>query len=828
MHDMHRRWSPGRVGAVMLLASGLIPGFAVRGAERDPWAPLQNIERALPQPLPGHPGNVFLAEESVVVPVAAEGTWTRYRVLDDAGETVGGGARPAEGNSVSLGKLPVGWYRIEFAGEGGGVEAWTTAAVLSPLAGPAPQDSPVCIDTAMAWFARNNAEKQRAFASLASLAGVNWARDRMAWGELETASGTFAEPGTSYDTAASEAAAQGLKVLQVFHSTPSWAASAELDGEHPGERFPRDLRDLYGFCKTMAQRYRGRVLAWEPWNEANIMGFGGHLINEMCSLQKAAFLAFKAGDPNVTVCWNVYAGSGSQHHADGLLLNQTWPYFETYNIHTYNQPGSYLEQFGGPREAACGRPIWLTECGIGLHTRDAHPWGELSREDELGQAEFVAHSYASSMYAGVNRHFFFILGNYIERGVQFGLLRHDLTPRPGYVALAAAGRMFAGAKPLGRISIDEAAGAWAYVFRARPGGQPAEVLAAWADTPVRWQPGLKVEPVAVYDYLGRPRAFEAPLELGPRTVFVVVPEGGSEGLALESPPGVAGFREGNPSPVVLQAELPLEAVRLEPQAYEVTAGAPAEIPVWVYNFSGEPVEGRFAAGDVPAEWQAEVPGGAVQVEPFERSQIMLRVVLPPSGSDVLQGGWVRVEGDFGPAGRPVVALRLVASRDSVTPESVRPIAGAADPARWEDNIVGGASMSHRAMENGAIAFSMQFGEGDPWSYPLLRLEAAEQPAAEDDGIVLTVHLAEGQGVLRVQFIEDTGAIYTAILETLPGAEGPQRMAALFDDAGWAAYSQHDPDGRLEPERITAVMVGINSERNASAELVISNPAWVRY
>ena len=96
MHDMHRRWSPGRVGAVMLLASGLIPGFAVRGAERDPWAPLQNIERALPQPLPGHPGNVFLAEESVVVPVAAEGTWTRYRVLDDAGETVGGGARPAD------------------------------------------------------------------------------------------------------------------------------------------------------------------------------------------------------------------------------------------------------------------------------------------------------------------------------------------------------------------------------------------------------------------------------------------------------------------------------------------------------------------------------------------------------------------------------------------------------------------------------------------------------------------------------------------------------------------------------------------------------------
>ncbi|MCL5282960.1 MAG: hypothetical protein M1376_24005 [Planctomycetes bacterium] len=44
----------------------------------------------------------------------------------------------------------------------------------------------------------------------------------------------------------------------------------------------------------MGQRYEGRVLAWEPWNEANIAMFGGHTIDEMSTHQKAAYLAFKA------------------------------------------------------------------------------------------------------------------------------------------------------------------------------------------------------------------------------------------------------------------------------------------------------------------------------------------------------------------------------------------------------------------------------------------------------------------------------------------------------------------------------------------------------
>ena len=165
----------------------------------------------------------------------------------------------------------------------------------------------------------------------------------------------------------------------------------------------------------------------------------------------------------------------------------------TISIRT-DPPGEYLDRFETARQAASGRPIWITECGIRLQTDSEEPWGDLVPADERRQAEFVARSYASSLYAGTTRHFYFILGNYIERGVQFGLLRHDLTPRPGYVALAAVGRFLAGAECLGRLSPT------VYAFRAQPDGKPRDVLVAWGDGAV---PGdLQVE--AVYDHLGRP------------------------------------------------------------------------------------------------------------------------------------------------------------------------------------------------------------------------------------------------------------------------------------------------------------------------------------
>lgn len=833
--------SPSLIGSTVLVVLGgwmltarasSAVGAEHSAADHDVWRSLVTCKRRIPTPAPDHPGNVFLLGERVAVPVpaAARTPGMGWRVVDDGGAKVTEGVVPRHALRVKLGKLGVGWYRIEFADAGGKPAATTTAAVLAPLAEPVPQDSPVCVDSATAWFAAHyspdEARHQEIFARLAALAGVNWIRDRMSWAQVEPTPGRFAAR-TAYDSSAAAEAAQGLKVLQVFHATPDWAVNRALDGDAAGKRFPRDLRVLYEFCKGVSKRFRGWVLAWEPWNEANITGFGGQTIDEMCSLQKAAYLGFKAGNSDSVVCWNVFAGSGTPLHTAGVLKNETWPYFETYNVHSYSVPSAYLSQHEGALQAASGRPLWITECGIRLPFATPAPWGDLSPADERRQAEFVAHSYASSLYAGVNRHFFFILGNYQEGRIQFGLLRHDHTPRLGYVALSTVGRLLAGARCLGRFIPHDSFAGHVYAFRSRPFGADHDVLVAWADKPTAWSPpGVVVE--AAYDYLGRALSAQPPFTLHSAATFLVLSPGSSSRLGLQPPAQPAAWRVGAPSPVVLQLESPRSATRLGSQAHLVSIGRPASIPVHAYNFGNQRVTGVVAVESVPRGWGVLPRSVHVRLEPGEQTRLPFQVTIPSRNREAAHGAWVTLRGDFGAAGRPVLAFRLVGSLSQVQAKERRLIGSAADATRWEDNIVGGAVMSHVAAPAGAVRFDMQFGDTDPWAYPRLRLKDSEVPGNSMDGLALSVQLVSGTGVCRVQFVEDNGAAYLTDLEVNPDDRNPQRVVALFSQAHWGAFSPPDPDHKLEPARIRTVLVGINSKRNSTVRMVIRDLEWVAY
>jgi len=607
------------------------------------------------------------------MPQALTPACTQWCLLDDRHQVLRSGALLAEDSDRSeplrLNGLDVGWYRLEFGSTNQPDRSWTTLAVLRPLQARTPVDSPIAVDSAAAWFAQDDMTKQKELANLASLAGVSWVRDRLRWRDIQPQPGALKPPPTTYDSSADAHRDAGLQVLQVFHDTPSWAQPAA----QAGGRFATDLRRVYELGRALAVRFKGRVAAWEPWNEANVATFGAHTVDQMCSWQKAAWLGFKSGDPEVIVGWNATAAVPTPAHTEGVLANETWPYFDTYNIHTYDWSNAYNDLWKPAREAAAGRPLWITEADRGTPHLKNPPWYDQSPRLERLKAEWMAQAYASSLFAGARRHFHFILGNYQEpNGVQFGLLRLDLTPRPAYVALAAVGRCLASAQALGRWQ--PAPNVHVYAFRARPDGNDRDVLVAWAEkevdwdgrgtTTTDWKLPAHLNVLEAVDYLGRPLGTGFPAPLTPAPVFVIMPAGQASTLPLEAPPRSAAPRSGSASPVVLQLSLPRSAVVKvedlpwsEGYAYQARPGQALDFKLNLYNFATNAAAGRLEIIRQPPDWSTALAEADFKLAPMARTE--LAGTLRLLDHVVARDGWIILRAECGDHGRPVLAFRVV-------------------------------------------------------------------------------------------------------------------------------------------------------------------------
>lgn len=758
--------------------------------------------RSLPTPLPSHPGNVFLGGEEVVVPVQSEpsGMW---RVLDyeDKVVTI---ARASE-NRVRLGRLPTGFYQLQREGQTNSI----FCAVLAPLKAPTPVTSPVALDVAMAWFYPK--EKMADAASLCSLAGVNWVRDRLSWGQMEPRREQLAET-NRYDFSAQAQAGAGLRVLQVNHSSPSWANPTT-------KRFPLDLRDAYCFHREIAQRWRGQVLAFEPWNEADIPMFGGHTGAEMATLQKASYLGLKAGNPDVIACLNVFA-SHNRAQLEDLHDNAAWPYFDTFNLHHYSPFDAYPKLYADFRAVSAGRPLWVTECALPVKWAGDEKSKEPADADLRVQAERVAKTFACSLHEGSVATFYFMLPHYVEGQTQFGLLRPDLTPRPAFVALAAVGRLLADAKPLGRWQ-NVPGTARGYLFSAQPGGRRREVMVAWNNAE-QTNVSLPVQAEAMFDHLGRPKPSADVLALSVAPVFVVLPEKSASRFQLELPPAAPERSAGKPSPVVIQALWPEEKTVLSKSAYRISSKQIESVPLFVYNFSDASVKGRLAA-QVPAGWQTD---SFAQLELAPQSRTELQWKLDCRYATGLQfSETVRVTGDFGSAGQPVLSLRLLPEPSLSGLQAGTPLPGAGEARRWQTMIAGAGPM--KITENdAAVVIEAEPKGSDKWVYPRLVLETNQRAPASATALCCSFTLLEGAGQFRVIFDEENGSSYVVDLLSQPKlGETVEAVALLENAAHGEGWSKPDPNQRLDPGQITAVKIGCNLKAG-KVKFALKNLRWV--
>ncbi|HZO88901.1 MAG TPA: hypothetical protein VFB38_11240 [Chthonomonadaceae bacterium] len=539
------------------------------------------------------PGNVFLDGEAVRFTAEGGGPRVRVRVMSYTGQVVKEGEFPA--SAISLGKLPRGYYEILPAEIEG--RALPTPFVVVPRPHPRAEGRPA-VDAALSWLVPTARYEEGA--ELLRRAGFLWVRDRLSWGEVEPERGKFAWG--RYDRSASAQAKRGLNVYQVFHDTPKWARA---DGAT--NRFPDDLRDAYQFARAAARHFRGKVKAWEVWNEADIPAFSVDPGSEYAAFLKAIYLGFKAEESNLPITQVSFALAPGRF-AQSLVENGAAAYYDIYNYHIYDNPQNYAARARSHRElmrksGAVGRPVWLTEAGIPLRAVD----GTLTPEDKRRQAEFIPKSYVESLAHGTDKHFFFVFPHYLENGVEFGTLTADLKPYPGYAALATLTDALGAAIYLGEIRFRQP-GLHLHVFNNGEG----ETLMAWSDRPGVRVP-LSLAPFArkqskalqTLDVVGTPHPMETDarngvpvLTLSSAPVYLLLPQNAlpevvpppsaPNASSAEAPPPRYGLRG-----IVVRLRLPQARPDKEAQAFRLRSRQPTTVEAQVYNFGGREFTGTL-------------------------------------------------------------------------------------------------------------------------------------------------------------------------------------------------------------------------------------------
>jgi len=180
-------------------------------------------------------------------------------------------------------------------------------------------------------------------------AQFGWIRQQVRWSSYEPAKGQF---GNNYvaqlDILINAAAAKGVNVMLSPVSSPDWAGSG---GGLPNN--PQDFADFIGF---MANRYKGKVAAYEVWNEQNYAKETGGQVNvgAYIPILKAGYQALKASDPNITVVFGGQTPTGVTGHPE-IALDDVQYLQQIYAINN-GEVKKYYDVLGAHPGSNCNPP----------------------------------------------------------------------------------------------------------------------------------------------------------------------------------------------------------------------------------------------------------------------------------------------------------------------------------------------------------------------------------------------------------------------------------------------------------------------------------------
>jgi len=189
-------------------------------------------------------------------------------------------------------------------------------------------------------------------------AGFGWVKQQVAWRDVEgITKGHYDWYFT--DRIVEEVEEAGLKLMFRVDRQPLWALPPE-DAEPSLDGPIGDPQDLGDFCHALAERYRGRVEAYQVWNEPNLAREWQNDPPDPAGyveLLRACYIGVKTADPDALVISAGLAPTGNSlpdAMPDTLYLTAMYeagaaPYFDLLGAHA---PGFLYPPEISPDEVA--------------------------------------------------------------------------------------------------------------------------------------------------------------------------------------------------------------------------------------------------------------------------------------------------------------------------------------------------------------------------------------------------------------------------------------------------------------------------------------------
>ncbi len=324
-------------------------------------------------------------------------------------------------------------------------------------------------------------DAERAVQAVADL-GFGWLKQSVSWASREP------EPGRleleEIDVIVNLANARGIDVLMTVYGAPAWARPPGADLTVAGP--PIDSATYAAFIAALAERYRGRVRAYEVWQHQNLREFwGGEPLDagRYVQLLCATYRAIKAVDPGAIVVSGAPSPTGLSNGLRAIddvdYLNQMYASglrgcSNAVGAHPagYNKPPTAEVGWSAPDEPDFsghrsfyfqgtmvayrelmtrygdgGEKLWVTDFGwasvenTGLGPAPGFDYAAQNTEAE--QAQYLVDAFNLGRRWGfvgpmfVNNLNRATLGGAESPFAAFGILYADWSLRPAYVALQA-------------------------------------------------------------------------------------------------------------------------------------------------------------------------------------------------------------------------------------------------------------------------------------------------------------------------------------------------------------------------------------------------------